>query len=67
MFRIIRRTLASGAVGAVFGLTLGTSLPDTHALARGVGATAFMYGSLAYFARLEEREAGAVSEPDADL
>ena len=66
MLKVMRRSLASVSVGALFGLALGTSLPDPHALVGGAGATAFMYGALAYNARIEQREAAAANEEKAE-
>ncbi|MFL5297074.1 MAG: hypothetical protein ACJ798_11900 [Phenylobacterium sp.] len=67
MLKIIRRSLVSLSVGGLFGLALGTSLPDAHALVGSAAATAFMYGGLVYNARIEQREADAVREEEADV
>jgi hypothetical protein len=64
MKTIIGRSLASLAVGVLFGLAMSTSIPDPHAVASGAAASAFMYGGFLYNARVERREAAALDQAE---
>ena len=67
MKTIIGRSLASLAVGLLFGLAMSTSIPDPHAIASGAVASAFMYGGFIYNARVERREAAALEEYNQEM
>jgi hypothetical protein len=66
MIKIIGRSLASLTVGAVFELAMSTAMPDPHAVESGVGAAAFMYGGMAYSARIDRRESMRALQSDDD-